>query len=180
MSNKNWILLLVLFVQVKLLMGIEYNLQTILQLADENNKDIKLARSNLQFASALKKEAISQALPQINGELSYNRNFLQNKFFFTVTDSTGQERTESFTASFDNAYQFNTTLNQTLFSFGKVIFFFHASPLVLPSFSRGCLACRDDPDPVFTPGVNDNKDVALRIHPKSERSFLIRLWIFHR
>ena len=120
MSNKNWILLLVLFFQVKLLMGIEYNLQTILQLADENNKDIKLARSNLQFASALKKEAISQALPQINGELRYNRNFLQNKFFFTVTDSTGQERTESFTASFDNAYQFNTTLNQTLFSFGKV------------------------------------------------------------
>ena len=68
----------------------------------------------------MKKEALSQALPQINSELRYNRNFLQNKFFFTVTDSAGQERTESFTASFDNAYQFDATLNQTLFSFGKV------------------------------------------------------------
>ena len=112
--------MLLLIFQAKLVFGIEYNLQVILELAEKNNKDIKLARSNLQYAGALKKEALSQALPQINAELRYNRNFLQNKFFFTVTDSTGQERTESFTASFDNAYQFNTTLNQTLFSFGKI------------------------------------------------------------
>jgi outer membrane protein len=121
MANSRWIFLLLLVFQAKILLGVEYNLQYILKLAEKNNKDIKLARSNLQYAGALKKEAWSQALPQINSEFGYNRNFLQNKFFFTVTDSaTGQERTESFTASFDNAYQFTTTLNQTLFTFGKI------------------------------------------------------------
>ncbi len=100
--------------------AIDYDLTNILELADKNNKDIKIARSNLQFASAVKKEAISQALPQVNAEVRYNRNFLKNQFFFSTTDSAGQERTESFTVSFDNTYEFSTSLNQTLFAFGRV------------------------------------------------------------
>jgi outer membrane protein TolC len=98
----------------------EYTLQTILELAEKNNKDIRLARSNLDYANAVKKEAISQALPQINAQLVYNRNFIKNKFFFTVTDSNGVEQTQSFTVGFDNAYQMSASLNQTLFGFGKI------------------------------------------------------------
>ncbi|RQW06196.1 MAG: TolC family protein, partial [Calditrichaeota bacterium] len=97
-----------------------YDLESILDLAQKNNKEIKLARSNLEFADALRTEAISQALPEINAQAAYNRNFMQNRFFFTVTDSAGIPRTESFTVSFDNDYQFNASLNQTLFGFGKI------------------------------------------------------------
>jgi outer membrane protein TolC len=98
----------------------EYSLGEILVLADKNNKDIKLSRSNLDFAKTLKKEAISQALPQINAQMIYNRNLLENKIFFTVTDSNGVEETQSFTVSFDNVYQVGATLTQTLYSFGKI------------------------------------------------------------
>jgi outer membrane protein len=100
--------------------GKDFDIRTVLQLAEENNKDIKLARNDLEFARAQKKEAISLALPSINANVNYNRNFLENKLFFTVTDSSGRETTQSFTASFTNTYQFSTSLNQTLFGFGKI------------------------------------------------------------
>jgi outer membrane protein TolC len=98
----------------------EYTLQSILELAEKNNKDIKLASSNLDYANAVKKEAISQALPQIGAQLDYSRNFLKNKIFFTTADSNGVEETQSFTIGFDNAFQMSATLNQTLFGFGKI------------------------------------------------------------
>ena len=98
----------------------EYTLQSILELAEKNNKDIKLAHSNLDYANAVKKEAISQALPRINAQLLYNRNLIKNQFFFTVPGKQGQDSTVSFTVGFDNAYQMSATLNQTLFGFGKI------------------------------------------------------------
>jgi len=98
----------------------DFNLQQILKLAEENNKEIKLARSDLQFASAQMKEAISTALPKINVEAGYNRNFLESKFYFTVTDTAGRTQTQSFKASFTNEYQLNASLSQTLYGFGKV------------------------------------------------------------
>ncbi len=99
----------------------EYDLETILKLAEQNNKEIKLARSDLKLAAARRKEAISTALPKVNLELKYNRNFLENIFYFTIQDpETGEQKTQSFKASFANEYQFNAVLNQTLYSFGKV------------------------------------------------------------
>ena len=79
--------------------GKDFDIRMVLQLAEENNKDIKLARNDLEFARAQKKEAISLALPSINANVNYNRNFLENKLYFTVTDSSGRETTQSFTAS---------------------------------------------------------------------------------
>ena len=93
----------------------EFDLPTILRLTEENNKDIKLARSNLEFASAQMKEAISTALPKVDLNLNYNRNFLENIFYFTVGGET-----QSFKASFRNEYRFNATLDQTIFGFGKI------------------------------------------------------------
>jgi outer membrane protein TolC len=107
-------------VHLNFLQAKEYSLGDILVLADKNNKDIKLSKSNLEFAHTLKKEAVSQALPQISAQMVYNRNLLENKIFFTVTDSAGQEQTQSFTVSFDNVYQVGATLTQTIFGFGKI------------------------------------------------------------
>ena len=41
----------------------QYDLLTILNMADKNNKEIKLARAELKTAAAVKKEAWSTALP---------------------------------------------------------------------------------------------------------------------
>lgn len=98
----------------------EYTLMSVLDLAKKNNKDIKLAQSNLKYADAQKDEAISLVLPKVNAQFIYNRNFLQNIFFFTVTDSAGNEQTQSFTASFNNQYQIRASLDQTLYAFGRV------------------------------------------------------------
>lgn len=120
MKNRVLWYVLLFIVPARIVFGLEYNLEAILKLAEKNNKDIKLAQSNLYYAATLKKEALSQALPHLSAGMNYNRNFLANKFFFTITDSLGQERTQSFTASFDNVYQFSTSLNQSLFTFGKI------------------------------------------------------------
>ncbi|MEJ2634631.1 MAG: TolC family protein [Calditrichia bacterium] len=120
MRYRFFLFLLMLFTVTDLLPAKEYDLAAILKLAEQNNKDLKLAGSDLEFASAQLKEAISTALPRINVDLGYNRNFLESKFYFTVTDSAGKQRTESFKASFTNEYQLNAVLNQTLFGFGKV------------------------------------------------------------
>ncbi len=101
--------------------GEQLTLKEVLDLAEKNNKEIRLARANLKLASAQKKEAISTALPKVNLQLNYNRNFLQNIFYFTTQDpQTGQNVTRSFKASFNNEYQMNAVLNQTIYSFGKV------------------------------------------------------------
>lgn len=115
MLNTVW-----LIVMASALFAKEYNLKDILNLAEKRNKNIQLARSDLEFAAAQKKEAWSTALPKINVDLNYNRNFLQNFFYVTVTDSLGREQTSRFDVSFDNEFQLNATLNQTLFGFGKI------------------------------------------------------------
>ncbi|RMG64073.1 MAG: TolC family protein [Calditrichaeota bacterium] len=111
-----WLLVLVMGVWAG-----EYDLSRILELAEQNNRELQLARQDLKFASAQKLEAYSTALPKINVQLGYNRNFLQDFFFFTTRDTaTGQERTTRFSFTFRNEFQMRATLNQTLYSFGKV------------------------------------------------------------
>ena len=90
----------------------EYDLQTILKLAEENNNEIKLAQAELQTASAEKLSAISRALPSLNVTGGYNRNFKDNVVFFTANGEV-----ISFDTSFKNEFQMNAVLSQTLFSF---------------------------------------------------------------
>lgn len=111
---------LLIFTITTTLAARDYDLPSILALAKKNNKEIKLANSDLSFASAQMKEAISTALPKINLDLQYNRNFMQNVFYFTVKDSTGKSITQSFKASFSNEYQMNAVLSQTIYGFGKI------------------------------------------------------------
>lgn len=100
------------------LYGSEYDLEAILKLAEEKNKDIQLARSELKTASALKLEAVSNALPSLEVSAGYNRNFRENIFYFEAPDfQTGEIRTQSFKTSFRNEYSLNAVLSQTIFSF---------------------------------------------------------------
>ncbi|MFQ5585032.1 MAG: TolC family protein, partial [Calditrichia bacterium] len=59
----------------------EYNLDEIIKLAEEQNKDIKLARTELKTASALKLEAYSDALPKFSVNAGYARNFKENVIY---------------------------------------------------------------------------------------------------
>ncbi len=96
----------------------EYDLQSIIKLAIERNKDIKLAQADLRMASALKKEAVSAALPTVDLDFGYNRNLQQTFFYFN-----SPEGTQKFSITYKNEFQFNAILSQTLFSFkvGKAI-----------------------------------------------------------
>ncbi len=98
----------------------QLDLATVLQLADANNKDIKLAAAEVRNADALYREALSSALPTVNLDFNYNRNFFDNFFYISMTDSLGRQRTTKFNVTFKNEYQMNAVLNQTLYSFGKV------------------------------------------------------------
>lgn len=93
-------------------MAKEYDLPAILQLADQKNRDIQLARSELKIASAEKLAAYSRAFPKLNVDAGYNRNFLENIVFFRLNGQT-----QSFKTSFRNEYRLTASLNQTLFSY---------------------------------------------------------------
>lgn len=96
----------------------DYDLQQLLDLAERNNQQIRLAQADLKTASAEKLAALARALPTANVTGGYNRNFQEDVFFFEVTNpQTGQLETQSFKASFTNQFQLNAVLSQTLFSF---------------------------------------------------------------
>lgn len=96
----------------------EYDLQTILKLAEENNKQIQLARADLKTAAAEKTDAFSAAFPQIDVNGFYNRNLKENVFYFVIEDpATGEKVTQSFRTSFANEFRLNAVLQQTLLSF---------------------------------------------------------------
>lgn len=90
----------------------EYDLSTVLQLADRYNRDIQLARSELKIASAEKLAAYSRALPKFSVDMLYNRNFLENIFYFRINGQV-----QSFQTSFRNEYRLNAVVRQTLFSY---------------------------------------------------------------
>ncbi|KAA3598316.1 MAG: hypothetical protein DWQ06_11360, partial [Calditrichaeota bacterium] len=99
----------------------DYNLDQILKLADENSKNLRLAKLELETAKQLKREAISNALPTISADAGYRRNLQENAFFITAEDSsTGELSTQKFKISNDNEFSFTTTLDQTIYSFGNV------------------------------------------------------------
>jgi outer membrane protein TolC len=109
---------LIILIVINTLPASEYNLESIIQLAEEKNKDIRLARAELKTASALKLEAISSALPTFEINAGYNRNFRENIFYFEAPDfQTGEITTQSFKTSFNNEYRLNAVLSQTIFSF---------------------------------------------------------------
>lgn len=102
-----------------ILQAMELDLQTALKLAKQQNKEILLAFAEFSVAEANVKEAWSQALPTIDASLGYNRNFKQTYFYINTGSSEG-DLPNRFSFTFNNEYNFNTTLTQTIYSFGKV------------------------------------------------------------
>jgi len=112
------IVFIILSFLVTQLWGKEYDLQAVLKMADENNKQIQLAQADLKTAAAEKTNAFSAAYPQIDLNAGYNRNLKENIFYFVAPDPvTGEQVTQSFKTSFANEFRVNAVLEQTLLSF---------------------------------------------------------------
>ncbi|MEZ4748693.1 MAG: TolC family protein [Calditrichia bacterium] len=118
MASRTWSLLIAAIVLIGGAQAESYDLTQILKLAEQNNKQIQLAKADLKTASAEKLGAFSRALPEISLNAGYNRNLQENLFFFEAPDPlTGETVRQSFKASFRNEFQMNAVLRQTLFSF---------------------------------------------------------------
>ncbi len=118
MPHRLMLTLLLAFFTFSHLFAKEYDLQTMLTLANENNKQIQLARADVKTARADVREAFSTAFPQIDVDAGYNRNLQDNVFFFEVSNpETGELEQGSFKTSFANEFRLNASLKQTLFSF---------------------------------------------------------------
>jgi outer membrane protein TolC len=93
----NRIVALMLLLSFFYLSAKEYDLQTVLRLAEENNKQIQLAQADLKTAAAEKMNAFSAAFPEIDVTGGYNRNLKENVFYFVIEDqATGEKVTQSF------------------------------------------------------------------------------------
>ena len=88
-----------------------YTLDTFLEQVMQHNNELKLAKEDLKYASLVKKEAVSGALPEITAKAGYNRNLSKNYLFVDMGDTQTK-----FSINKNNEYNFNVTLNQTLFS----------------------------------------------------------------
>jgi len=100
-----------------LLQAQTYDLDGFLALVKKNNKDLQLARKDLDMAKAVKKEAWATALPKIMAQGDYKRNLLENFLYVDFPDGRGGFVKQKFKISRNNEYRFNAVLNQTLFSF---------------------------------------------------------------
>ena len=92
-------------------------LQDAISLALENNETLRIARNEVANAHARIREAWADALPQINFNAVYTRNFMRPVFFFP-DPITGEQR--PFRVGSTNSYQMLVTFDQTLFQAGKV------------------------------------------------------------
>jgi len=103
--------------------AIVLNLEDFLEKVETNSKDLKLVAKELDMAAANKKEAYSTAFPKIFSQGGYTRNL--NPYYSYLDfgmDLSGIEGMDAFAfpdkikASYDNQFEFNTRLEQTLFS----------------------------------------------------------------
>lgn len=99
--------------------AMELDLAGAVQLAEKQNKEIQLALAEYRTADANVKEAWSQAFPRIDASFGYDRNFKQTYFYINTGDANG-DLPNRFSFSFNNQFRLNTTLSQTIYSFGKV------------------------------------------------------------
>lgn len=99
--------------------AMELDLSAAIQLAEKQNKEIQLALAEYRTADANVKEAWSQALPRIDASFGYDRNFKQTYFYINTAGANG-DFPNRFSFSFNNQFRMNTTLSQTIYSFGKV------------------------------------------------------------
>lgn len=95
-----------------------YGLQEFLSLVQENSKELKTARKELDLADANKKEAISTALPKLLLDANYHRNLSDYYMYADLSAfANGEEGgTQKFKINRNNEYGLSVVLSQTLFS----------------------------------------------------------------
>ncbi len=102
----------------KTLEPLTIDLQTYLNMVQQNSKDLKLAKKELEMAKVRKKEAKATALPKLIIQGSYNRNLKDNFLYIDFPDfETGEMTNQKFKINYRNEYGLSAVINQTLFSF---------------------------------------------------------------
>jgi len=107
-----------LFVCIQNVSAQKLDLDAYLALVEDNNKDIKLAAKEVDYAKAQRREAVSSALPKVFAEAGYTRN-LSDYYMFADFSSFMEDGggISKFKVNFNNEYSFNTSLVQPLYNF---------------------------------------------------------------
>jgi len=100
------------------------NLNDFLEKVEDNSQDLKLVAKELETAKANKKEAYSTALPKIFSQGGYTRNLTDYYSFMDFDmppiqlgeDGPTLSFPDKFKVNYSNQFEFNTRLEQTLFS----------------------------------------------------------------
>ena len=94
-----------------------YKIEQFLLLVEDNSKDLRMARKELEMADARYKEALSTALPKINAQGTYNRNLGKMFLYVDFPDfETGAITRQKFQMTYNNDFVASANLQQTLFS----------------------------------------------------------------
>ncbi len=88
-----------------------YTLDGFLKDVYDHSKQLKLAKEDLNYAGANKKEAVAGALPDIKASAGYNRNLNDTYLYVNLGGEPSKLRINK-----NNEYSMNVTLDQTLFS----------------------------------------------------------------
>ncbi len=91
---------------------LKLTLNQAVELALKANYDVQVAEANLTKLQAMIGEVRSRALPQISGTTGYTRNIVIPEMFLNDT---------KFKVGFNNVYSAAATLNQPIYSAGKVL-----------------------------------------------------------
>lgn len=95
-----------------------YDINSFLELVRKNNKDILIANKELELSEENKREARSNALPQLDAQGKYNRNFKDAYMYVEMPNSeTGELVNQKFKITYDNEFSFQTVLSQQIFNY---------------------------------------------------------------
>ncbi len=115
-----YITIVILFLS-SLAMSAEQDLDSFLKLVEKNNKDLQLAKKELEMAGARKKEAYAFALPKIFAQGTYKRNFKEHYLYMDMGDDLPPELSfmsfDKMKINRNNEFGMSAVVDQTLFNF---------------------------------------------------------------
>ena len=94
-----------------------YDLDTFIKMVKANNKDILIAIKDLEVSKTQKKEASSNAFPQINAQAGYNRNLKEIYMYADFGDFMPGGGPAKFKINYKNDYSFQTVVSQQIFNY---------------------------------------------------------------
>lgn len=98
----------------------EYTLGKAINRAMHTNRDLKIASLEKKRADEKYWEALSTALPQINGQMNVTQNFKLPFFYLSFPDSTGKLVSQKINVGYKWQYSALVNLQQPIYTFGRV------------------------------------------------------------